>query len=155
MRWQVAVVLSALTFGAAACGPEGHDECVVGARGCACSPLGTCSGKLVCHDQVCVRGNRASLEVRGAGARACELVVRESQSELAAVQFEPGARGQTARRGDRTSIAVISESDTDLAGDRVVLRWLGNTDRPSLTVEQSACFDRTGSPIAGSSVRIR
>lgn len=138
--------------GATGCGPDGPSQCVAGHRGCACTPLGGCDLELVCHSQQCVETHDTSIVIDATGARACEAVFQEQTATIADVTFPAGVRGTMARRGNRASIAFIRETDTNLTGSGIEIRWVGNRETPDFTVAESECFDRLGQSIVGAGV---
>lgn len=142
------------TLGGMACGPRQDDSgCIAGQAGCSCRPLGDCSSNLECStDRICLAPHTTTLRVSGGGVRSCEVLLSGTRTPPVDVRFRPGVRGSFARRGDRTSIAFVSEADADTDGSLVEVRWLGGSSQPAFVVVESACFDRLGRSIAGSSV---
>lgn len=149
MRWSAAPVAAlwmALWVGACSNEPP---ECTAGSDGCPCEAGGECDEGLVCTDGTCARPRELTLTVPS-DARACEVLLRDGEAEVASVVFD-GAAGAHVREEPLTSISFSATTDSAIAAHAVRVQVVGDGDP---TIERSRCFDAAGDELSGASVRI-
>jgi hypothetical protein len=146
-------VALALAASVAGCG-DGNGDCAPGERGCACLPPSRCEGDLVCDRGLCQRTDETQLVIEAEGARACELVLEDSDARVANVRFVASSQGTFLRRGRRTAVAFIASQDVALEGSDVRVGAVGG-NASTITVAEAACFDRDGRPIDGAAIEVR
>ncbi|MEO1269936.1 MAG: hypothetical protein AAFX99_17760 [Myxococcota bacterium] len=90
-------------------------------------------------------------------ARACELVLIDSENALTEVVFTEGqANGRFMRRGERVAVAFHAVDDAAMPEGAVILNVLeGGIDNITINTEVSRCFGADGQPLSEAGLEIK
>jgi len=137
-------------------------DCSGGQVGCPCDDERPCQEGAECVLGFCRRKGTASIEVAGAGVRACDVVVALPELAGAEAEFAAAYLGETYQRGQRFALSFMAKEDEDIVGEVAVVRrvpiWFGDPAtgwRAPVTVESQACYDRAGVVVADGHVAVR
>ena len=145
MRWMSAALI---TLALSAC-ETAPPECTAGAESCPCESGSVCDEGLVCMEGICEAPRELTLSVGDPAARACEVLLRDGDAEVASVRFY-GPSGAHVREAPLTSLSFAAASDAPI-GASVSLQVLGEG---APTVERARCFDAEGRELAGAQVQV-
>lgn len=146
MRWTAALMTAALWMGACTNEPP---ECAAGSDGCPCEAGDVCDDGLVCMAGTCEGPRELTLTVPS-DARACEVLLRDGDAQVASVLFD-GASGAHVREAPLTSVSFAAASDSALAANAVRVLVVGDGD---FTIDRARCFDGDGHELADAEVRV-
>jgi len=123
--------------------------------GCLCSTDGDCASGHRCADSICRNGGASSVSVGNPDARACDVLLVETQAGRAPnVRFAPGVRGEQVYRSKKLALSFIAASDQPLPDPAVTIEAQSGSVA-AYAVALSECADRAGQQVASPGVLLR
>jgi len=142
------------------CNADGFCEpgdCVPGSALCACAAGETCNDGLTCERGFCRSPDSVGLSISNPAARACDLLLEESEAPLDEVTFGEAVIGRHLRRGRRVALSFIQREDAAFPGELMRLRF--ERREPEEAIEprlvRGVCYDRLGRALDEHGVEIR
>jgi hypothetical protein len=129
--------------------------CDDGELGCACFADGSCKDGLSCVDAVCVSPELVGLRIDAPNARACDVLLQDTQStSVHSARFAPDVQGHSMRMGDRTALSFINLTDETFADGSVLIEILG-TDPQEVRILRTQCADKNGATLTSATIELR